>query len=326
MVGMITGFWVSQLVRAVADLNLAEHLAGGSLSAAELAEREGSDPDSTFRLLRAAAALGLLTHDEDHRFHSTPLLATLRREVPGSLRGLALGRTVPGLWLTWNHFPAAVRTGRSQTETALGSGLFEHFEAHPGEGTLFSAAMASATAAWAPSVAACIDLQGVSRIADIGGANGSLVQLLLHADPILRGLVLDRPEVIPRAAEEAARNGLDQRLDTLAGDFFNGVPEADLYLLKFILHDWDDESCVKILRNCRTAMRPRARVAIVEMVIDAACEPGLAELQDLNMLVATSGRERSLDEYDALLTAAGLRRHKLIATDSPLSVIEAVAT
>ena len=154
MVGMITGFWVSQLVRAVADLNLAEHLADGGLSAAELAEREGSDPDSIFRLLRAAAALGLLTRDQHHRFHSTPLLATLRRDVPGSLRGLALGRTVPGLWLIWNHFPAAVRTGRAQTETALGRGLFEHFEAHPGEGALFSAAMASATAAWAPSVAA----------------------------------------------------------------------------------------------------------------------------------------------------------------------------
>jgi O-methyltransferase domain len=123
--------------------------------------------------------------------------------------------------------------------------------------------------------------------------------LLLQADPTPRGLVLDRPEVIPRAAQEAARNGLDQRLDTLAGDFFEGVPEADLYLLKFILHDWDDESCVKILRNCRSAMRPRARVAVVEMVIDAAGEPGLAELQDLNMLVATAGRERSLDEYDA---------------------------
>jgi hypothetical protein len=221
-----SGFWVSQLVRAVADLNLAEHLADGSLSAAELAEREGIEPDSTSRLLRAAAAaLGLLTRDEHHRFHSTPLLATLRRDVPRSLRGLALGRTVPGLWLTWNHFPAAVRTGRPpQTESALGSALFEYFAAHPGQAALSSEAMASATAAWAPSVAARIDLEGVTRIVDIGGANGSLLQLLLQADPTPRGLVPDRPEVIPRAAQEAARNGLSQRLDTLAGDSFKGVP------------------------------------------------------------------------------------------------------
>ena len=259
MVGMITGFWVSQLVRAVADLNVAEHLADGSLSAAELAEREGSEPDSTSRLLRAAAALGLLTRDEHHRFHGTPLLATLRRDVPGSLRGLALGRTVAA-----GH--------RARGPTARSSSC------------------------------------------------------LLQADPTPPGWrARDRPEVLPRAAQEAARNGLGQRLDTLAGDFFEGVPEADLYLLKFILHDWDDESCVKILRNCRSAMRPQARVAVVEMVVDAAGEPGLAELQDLNMLVVTSGRERSLDEYDALLTAARLRRHRLIATDSPLSVIEAVA-
>jgi hypothetical protein len=310
----------------VAELNLAEHLADGGLSAAEVAEREGSAQDSTFRLLRAAAAHGLVTRDGDHRFHSTPLLATLRRDGPRSLRGLALGRTVPGLWLTWNHFPAAVRTGGPQVESALGSGLFEHFEAHPDEGAMFSEAMTSATAAWAPSVAARIDLTGVTRIADIGGSNGSLAQLLLQADPTLHGVILDRPEVISRSAREIARNALDGRLVALAGDFFEEVPEADLYLLKFILHDWDDESCVTILRNCRSAMRPGGRVAIVEMVIDAAGEAGLVELQDLNMLVATSGRERSLDEYDALLTAAGLHRRGLIATDSPLSVIEAVVT
>jgi predicted O-methyltransferase YrrM len=167
-----------------------------------------------------------------------------------------------------------------------------------------------------------IDTTNVRRAVDIGGANGALLQ---KANPALHGIVFDRPNIARDAEPHVARSGFADRTEVVGGDFFERVPAGDLYLLKFILHDWDDESCVKILRKCREAMEPGGRIAIFEFVMGADCDAGLTALMDLNMLAVVNGRERSLPEFDALLHRPGLRRTAVLTTDSPQSVIEAVA-
>ena len=325
MTGMIFGFCVSQIIRTAAELSLADHLAAGPLTAQEIAEREGSAPATTFRLMRACAAFGLLTTDEAGRFHGTPLLDTLRTDAPRSLRAFAMAITNSAHWLPWIRFGASVRTGHSQAHNALGMDFFDYLERHPSLAQEFSAGMSSGTSVWALELADLIDTTNVRRAVDIGGANGALLALLQKANPALHGIVFDRPNVARDAERQIARNGFAERTEVVGGDFFESVPAGDLYLLKFILHDWDDESCVKILRRCREALEPGGRLAIFELVTGADGDAGLTALMDLNMLAVLNGRERSLREFDALLHRAGLQRTAVLTTVSPYSVIEAVA-
>jgi predicted O-methyltransferase YrrM len=326
MAVMATSHWISQTVRVAADLSLAEHLSGESLTAGELAEREGSAPHTTFRLMRACVTLGLLTADDDGRFSGTPLLQTLSKDAPGSMRGLALGATLPVQWLPWSEFITTVRTGESQVSAVLGMDFFDYLEQNPSQARDFSAGLESTTALWLADAARVIDTAAVDLAVDVGGATGSLLCLLQEANPTLRGVVFDRPNIVENAKVHVAKRGLSQRTEVVGGDFFESVPRADLYLLKFIVHDWDDARAIKILQRCREAMNPGARIVIVEMLVGPVSDPGLGALMDMNMLANSPGQERSLEEYDALLGAAGLMRVAVRTTSSPQSVIEAVAT
>jgi hypothetical protein len=281
------------------------------MTSAEIAEREGSDPSTTFRLMRAAASIGLLAY-ADGTFTVTELGSLLRAGTPGSLRDMALVMGAPLHWQTWGHMPEAVRQGRNQLSAAFGlpadATPFEYFAAHPDEGALFAAAMSNATDMIIDDVATMIDLTGVSRAIDVGGANGALVLAMMRSKPDLHGIVLDRPNVVP-GAEQAARDaGLSDRFTALGGDFFAEVPGADLYLLKMILHDWNDEDCVRILGNCRASAKPGTRAIVVETLVEPVGQPGFGALLDLNMLAATNGQERDLAEFDALYAKAGWRR------------------
>ncbi|MGX2998847.1 methyltransferase [Streptomyces sp. JNUCC 64] len=325
MMSMITGYWRTQVVRTVAELSIADHLAAGPLTAPELAVRTGADPDGTARLLRACAALGLVTADGDRRFSRTPLLDTLRTGTPRSLRTIALVHGAPGHWLPWGLLPDAVRTGAPRAEEALGRDIWAHFLAHPEEGERFAVSMDELTAALTDEVATLLDT-GEARVAvDVGGAGGALVHALLRADPALRGIVLDLPSVAPTALAAAGKAGLADRVTVIGGSFFDPLPRGDLFLLKAVLHNWDDTACADILRNCRRALEPGGRVVVVEMPLGPPGEPGFAPLLDLDMLAVLPGRERELTEYDALFEAAGLRRVRVTPTRSPQSLIEAVA-
>lgn len=201
---MVTSHWIPQVVRAAVDLSLPEHLAGGGLTADEVAQREDSAPGTTFRLMRACVVLGLLTVDTEGRFHGTPLLATLRKGTPRSLRGLALATTLPAQWLAWNEFTKSVRRGRTQA-AALGTDFFDYLAKHPMEARDFSEGLTSTTSLWTSDAAEVIDTTGVKLVVDLGGATGSLLHLLLEGNPDLRGIVFDRPNVIAGAEAETAR-------------------------------------------------------------------------------------------------------------------------
>ncbi len=323
MFRMITGFWVSQIIGVAARLNIAEHLLGGAKSAEELARLTGADASALFRVLRAAASLGVFQLGADDRFSLTPLGETLRSGVPGSMREMAIMQTSKGHWLPWGKLEDAVRTGQPQAVATLGCELFEHYATAPEEAAAFSGAMGNLSALVASEVAAHVDTSGLTRAVDIGGAEGTLISALLAKNPSLEGIVFDLPHVTATAEAKLGALGLLGRCTVVAGDFFKSVPSADLYILKQILHDWNDEQAATILRNCVKAMTPHGRIAIVEMVIPDDRSPTPAQLMDVNMLAILPGRERTQAEYSRLLANAGLRVERLVATHSPFQILEA---
>lgn len=309
---MILGAARLQVLHAVAALHIADHLAGGALTAEAVAEREGSEPRATFRLMRAAASLGVLSYEGERRFGLTGMGHLLRDGVPGSLRALTLVQAGHAHWQSWGLFPDSVRRGASQAKRALGADIFDYY-ARPEnaeEAALFAASMADLSALTVQGAVACLDVSGVSTVVDVGGADGQFVLELMAAHPGLRGQVLDLPHAVERAREEAGRRGLSGRFSAVAGDFFDVVPGANLYLLKMVLHDWDDDRAITILRNCRSTAPDGGRALVVETVIGETGQPDAAVLSDMTMLSVATGMERDLAEFDALFAASGWRREK----------------
>ncbi|MCA2211518.1 acetylserotonin O-methyltransferase [Jidongwangia harbinensis] len=319
---LLTGHWVAQTVRAVAELRVVDHVASGADSPGAIADREGSDPATTYRLMRAGAALGLLTVHDGGRFRVTPLGGLLRENVPGSLRDAALVQNADGMWRAWATLPAAVRAGRTQVESAVGTDMFGYLAAHPEEGALFAKAMSNMTGLVVADTVALLDLGSARRVLDVGGANGALLLGLMRANPQIEGVLLDLPHVVEGARQAAGEAGLGDRFTAVAGDFFEEVPPADYFLLKWILHDWSDDDCLRILRTCRLSARVGARALVVEGLVGDADRPGTVALLDLNMLAMTDGRERDLAEFDALFAASGWRRTGVSPTRSLYSLIE----
>src|SRR5260221_7041311 len=274
MMQMLTGFFVTQIASAVATYSIADHLAKGPATAEKIATIEGIDSAATFRLLRACASLGLVTCDDGLTFSGTRLLRTLRTNVPGSLHSIAIAWSAPGHWLPWGRFLDAMRTGQPQTVPALGAAIFDYYAQKPEESATFTKAMHGFTSGVAQEVARLVDTSTAKLAVDIGGSSGTLVHSLMTANPQLHGIILDLPDVVPSATAAAAALGLAERSRALAGDFFASVPEADIYLLKNVLHDWDDEEAVRILKRCRQAMRRGGRVVVIEMLIGEIGEPG----------------------------------------------------
>jgi SAM-dependent methyltransferase len=323
MFGMITGFWVSQLVGGLAAIGVMDAIAGGARTAEDIARATGSDPGAMRRVLRTAASLGLVRANGDGTFAGTPLGDTLRADVPGSMRGMAVAQTAPGHWLPWGRFADALRTGTRQTPATLGEEIFGYYGKNPDEGAAFSDAMNGLSSLVSGEVARLVDTRGTRRVVDVGGANGTLVRALLEANPALSGVILELPHVVPTARDALRAAGLAERCEVVAGDFFADVPEADLYVLKAILHDWDDAQSATILGHCARRLRPGGRVMIVEMVIPDDGRPSLGHLMDINMLTMLPGQERTGDEYRALLATAGLRLDRILETHSPFQIIEA---
>jgi hypothetical protein len=315
----------TQVVRTLAMLSVAEHLQSERLTAEEIAARESSDPSMTYRVLRAGVGLGLLEYDPDGRvFSGTDMLRLLHRDGPITLKNYAQLTGDPVFWGPAVFLPETVRRGRNHLTETLGCEVFEYFGRHPDVAQLFGAAMTDVSSPVVDAAVAAIAVAEGSTVVDVGGANGALLCALLRRHPSLSGTVLDLPHVMPGVAEEAARWELTDRVTGVAGDFFESVPAGDLFLLKHVLHDWDDESSVRILSNIRAAMRPGARLAVIEMVVGVESSASAA-LMDMTMMYSTTGRERELPEYEALLEAAQLRTLRTVPIHPPYRVIEAEA-
>lgn len=324
MMGLITGYWVSQAVGVVALLGVADELVGAPRGSEEIARAVGAEPDALYRVLRLLASLGVFAEDPPGSFGLTPLGETLRSDAPGSVRNFAITETAAGHWLPWGRLSDAVRSGQPMAREALGMELFEWYAQNPEEAGYFSAAMGNLSALAASELVRVYDFSAVRTVADIGGAHGVLLTGVLRTAPAARGILFDLPHVIETAASAIAAAGLSNRCELVSGDFFQAVPEgADLHLLKQIVHDWNDERATQLLQNCHRALTPAGKVLLVEMLIPPDNRPNPAQAMDLNMLVLLGGQERSEEQFERLFRAAGFRLDRVIPTHSPFSVIEA---
>ena len=268
-------------------------------------------------MLRAGAALGFLEyHADTEQFTGTSLLDVLREDAPLSLKYYAQAATGPAFWLTNMLMPETVKRGTTCVVEALGSTVFEYFAEHPDQARVFSAAMTNRSTPVIREAATSIDTTEAHFVVDVGGADGAFIAALLHHNPALTGAVLDLAQVIPGVIEAAAAHGLLSRMTGIVGDFFDQVPAADVYLLKFVLHDWSDESCVRILSNIRAAMEPGARLFIVEMAITTPMSMS-ATLMDMGMLTGFTGQERELRHFTNLLHSAGLEIGRAVELHRP---------
>jgi predicted O-methyltransferase YrrM len=322
LIHLFRGFWVSQALYVAAELGLADLLADGPRAVDDLAAAAGAHAPSLYRVLRLLASEGVFAEGEDGRFALSPMAAALRRDAgPARLQVLFLGGGAS--WRAAGGLLHTVRTGETAFERVHGVGFFEYYRQHPDERALFDQLMAANTAPQARAVAATYDFSQLGTVVDVGGGRGALAVELLAAHPHLRGVVFDQPAVAADAREAIAAAGLADRCEAVGGDFFAVVPEGgDAYLLKFILHDWDDERSVAILRACRRAVPRAGRLLVVELLLPRGTAPSFAKTQDVNMLVNLGGRERTEAEYGALYAAAGFALTRAIPVQGELHIIE----
>ena len=324
MLQIISGFWISRSVYVTAKLGIADLLKDGPKTAAELAAATGTHEPSLFRILRALVPSGIVTQ-ENERFGSTPVLETLRTDVPGSLRAFAMTELGEEHYPAWGELLYSVRTGGIAFDRAFGEPIWQFFSKHPENAQIFNDAMTGVTGQATDALHAAYQFTGTKTIMDVGGGHGSLLISILQRNPDMRGILFDAPEVIEGAKGSLAKSGCDDRTQLVGGDFFKSVPEgADAIILKWIIHDWNDEQCVTILRNCHRALPENGKLMLVEAVVPATDEPHFSKFIDLNMLVMTGGRERTEAEFEKLYADSGFRLTRIVPTESPFSLIEGV--
>lgn len=318
---MINGYQVSQAIHVAATLSIADLLAGGSRGVDELAEASGTHAPSLYRLLRALASVGVLHEEDERRFSLTPLGEPLRSYAPESLAGWAAFVGRPYYWQAWSELLHSIRTGENAFRHVYGANVWEYRSAHPEESAIFDRAMTSTTRQVERAVIEAFDFGRFRTLVDVGGGRGALLAAVLAKHPEMTGVLFDQPHVVSRDLLEAAR--VADRCRVVAGSFFEAVPEGgDAYVLKEIIHDWEDQQAVAILTVCRRAMPDTGSVLVIERELGRPNEDPGPKFADLNMLVSPGGRERTLPEYAALFEAAGLRLAGTTPTGSGMQVIE----
>lgn len=321
---MMTGYWVSQALYVVAKLGVADRLAGGSVRCEDLAAAVSADAPALYRVLRALASVGVFTEVTPGTFALTPLADLLRGDAPGSMRALAI-MYAEEQYRAWADLLHSVRTGAPAFPHQFGTDYFAYLAAHPEADRVFNAAMTGWTTQLAAAVAHAYDFSPFGTVIDVGGSYGTLLAAILRRHPRARGILFDQPHVAAAAAEHLAAAGIADRCTAVGGDFFVAVPPGgDAYVLAQILHDWDDERSVAILRQCRRAMPDHGKLLVVELVLPAGEQPFLGKWLDLHMLVLLGARERTAAQYDALFQAAGFRLARVVPTPPGPSVVEAV--
>jgi predicted O-methyltransferase YrrM len=325
LLDLIAGKWISQSVSVGAELGIADILKDGPRSTDEIATIAGTSPDAMFRLLRALASVGLLS-SKGRRFELTESGQYLRGDVPGSLRGWARFVGHPVTWRPWGELAHSVRTGKPAFDHVFGAPIFDYLARDPDTAAILNEAMTSVSTVDAAAVVQAYDFSPVHRLVDVGGGHGLMLATVLKAHPNMRGVLLELPHAIEGASALMKREGVAQRCELVSGDFFRSVPEGgDAYLLKLVIHDWDDDRALQILRNCQRVMRPKSTLLLVDFVLRPGDERDFGKFADLEMLVLNAGgRERTEPEFRDLLAKAGLHLTQIVPTVTPKSVIEAV--
>ena len=324
MMQLITGFWTSCCIYSAAKLDIADQLAHRPQSVEQLAESTRSHAPSLNRVMRALAGAGIFCRNEEGAFCNNSLSETLRSDVPGSMKAMAIAQ-LGDYYNAWGNLVYSIKTGKTAFDQVEGMPVWKYYETHPEEGQNFMKAMTGLTGAVIKNVIPEYDFSSMHTIVDVGGGNGALLMAVLNTAPQAKGIVFDEEYVVEKTKEELAGKGFDSRCTVAAGSFFDFIPkEADGYLMKMVLHDWNDEQCLQILSNCHKAMKPGSKLLVIESVIPEEDSPHPGKYMDINMLAMTGGMERTEKEFAGLFQKAGLKLSRVIHTHSPLfSIIEA---
>jgi len=327
LMGLLMGAQVSQAIHVAAAMGIADLLYDGPRTSEELAAETGAHTGSLYRLLRALASVGVFREDEQKRFALTPLGELLRSDVPGSLRGWAAFIGRPYFSAAWSELEHSVRTGENAFRHVHGTDVWSYRAEHPEESEIFDRAMESLTASSNRALLDAYDFGRFESVVDVGGGNGALLSALLDHYPAMRGILFDQPHVVANARSKLDAAGVGDRCTVVGGSFFEEVPAGgDAYTMKSILHDWDDPEAAAILRVCRSGLSEAARLLLIERIVGVVNEDPRTKFLDLNMLVVPGGRERTIEEWLALLESTGYVLVGTTATTSGLCVIEARAS
>jgi hypothetical protein len=318
---LMTGHIVASAVNIAAQLGIADRLAHGPRTSDDLARECHVNADALYRLMRALASLGVFVESSPRTFELTPAGAALQE---GPVRAMALWIASNFSLSVYANAMHSVKTGESAVPATVGTGVFEYFSSHPELSKIFNDAMTGFSATIIPAVLEAYDFTGINTLVDIAGGHGAVLTSVLQKYPTMKGVLFDLDHVIAGARERIASQGLTDRVTTMSGDFFKAVPAGgDAYIMKHIIHDWDDARATTILKNIHAVLPRNGRVILLEGVIPAGNEPGFGKILDLEMLVMPGGKERTEAEYRALFAGAGFELTRVVATESPLNVIEA---
>jgi len=323
MLQIISGFWISRAVYVIAKLGIPDILNSGPKTAEELASATNTDAPSLYRVLRALASVGVV-NSEDGRFALNALTETLVTDAPGSLRWFAISELGQEHYPAWGNLMHSVRTGEIAFDNFFGVDIWKYFANNPEDAAVFNDSMSGVTAVANEEILSLYDFSGFNKLVDVGGGHGGLITSVLKKNPNLKGVLFDAPEVIEGAQTKIEAAGLADRLETASGNFFEAVPAGgDAYIMKWIIHDWDDQKSNTILRNIRNQIPANGRLILIDSVVPETNEPHFSKFIDLNMLVMTGGKERTEKEFQELLAAAGFRLLRIIPTKVPTSIVEA---
>jgi O-methyltransferase domain/Dimerisation domain len=321
-----TGYMASSCLYAAITLNVADHLASGPKTVVELAKASGANEDALYRVLRLLASLGIFEEVAPKKFAQSPASDLLRKNVPGSLRGMAVFLPDPIHYRIYGNIMHSLSTGKPAADDTLGMPVFQYLEKDQAYSQVFNDAMTALSAPVAEAAVEAYDFSGIGTLVDVAGGHGEVLMSILKANPNVRGILADLGHVVEGAKPRIASAGLSGRMQAVACDFFKSVPEnGDAYIMKHIIHDWDDERASIILKNIATAMgAKKGRVILLESVIAAGGAPDLGKFIDIEMVLFPGGRERTADEFKGLFERSGFHLTKVVPTKSPLSVVEAV--
>src|SRR5437763_11167334 len=322
---LTAGKWVSQAIAVAAELGIADLLKKGTKTAAQIARSASASEDGVYRLLRALGSVGLFAETGNRTFRLTRLGKLLCADSPQALGAYARFVGHESTWRPWGELGHSVRTGEPAFDRVFAMPIFEYFGKMPEAAAVFDAAMTSISTWESKAVVAGYDFSGINTLVDVAGGHGLMLATILRANRKMRGILFDLPHVTAGATALLRRAGVADRCEIVSGDFFASVPEgSDAYIMKHIIHDWDDDRASEILQNCHPAMQRRRKLLLVRAAIPPGNRAHFGKLLDLEMLVLTPrGRERTQAEFRALLKRSGFRLRRVVPTETHLSVVEA---
>jgi len=319
-----SGCLMASCMQVVLKLEIADRIGEGERSSAELAQATGVKEDLLYRVMRFLASAGVFEETTSRRFRNTPNSEVMQKNHPHSTYAMALWISTPFHFKTYADLMPTMRDGKTAIEHVFHMPPFDAIFADKELGEIFNNAMTNMSASVIPAVLEVYDFDGINTLADIAGGHGFVLTSILEKNPTMRGILFDLDHVVAGAKDRIKQKKLEDRLQTASGDFFKSVPKADGYVMKHIIHDWDDPEAITILKNCAQHLPSGGKVILIEAVVAPGNEPHFAKMVDIEMFAMPGGRERTEEEFRSLFQRAGLKLNRIVPTKSPLAVVEAV--